>query len=41
MLKMAQADVFISGMDGLGIEIGERVLVGVAKLVRLHIGGCG
>ena len=44
MRKMAQAEVFISGMDGLGVEIGNErgcgwvwLGVGVARQTMWHV----
>ena len=36
MRKMAQSNVLISGMSGLGVEIAKNVILGGVKSVALH-----
>ena len=36
MKKMAQANVLISGMKGLGLESAKNVILGGVKSVTLH-----
>ncbi|XP_054930262.1 ubiquitin-like modifier-activating enzyme 1 [Dermacentor andersoni] len=36
MLRMAQSDVLISGMGGLGVEIAKNVVLGGVKSVTIH-----